>query len=196
MLIVWCAFLILMIIIGINDFLFFRIEDENIWALLALYVISCFLGISGNNLLLSLLIASSVFAVAFIMNQFNWIGGGDVKFLFPLVLFSENNLADLMLSVSVSGLILALIYLSAREKIDKLRKIIIQKIPRNKTWLLNITLLSLNRIEVSKLVDDKNAKPKKRRILSFKSLMKQEIPYGVALSCGGIYVVFENLWAR
>ena len=185
-----------MIIIGINDFLFFRIEDENIWALLALYVISCFLGISGNNLLLSLLIASSVFAVAFIMNQFNWIGGGDVKFLFPLVHFSENNLADLMLSVSVSGLILALIYLSAREKIDKLRKIIIQKIPRNKTWLLNITLLSLNRIEVSKLVDDKNAKPKKRRILSFKSLMKQEIPYGVALSCGGIYVVFENLWAR
>ena len=185
-----------MLIIGINDFLFFRIEDENVLALIFLYAISCFLGISGNNLLMSLSVASGVFVLAFIMNQFNLIGGGDVKFLFPLVLFSENNLAELLLSVSISGLILALIYLFAREKVDKLRKIIIEKIPRNKMRLLNITLLSLNRIEMSRLVDDKNASAKKRRVLSFKSLMKQEIPYGVALSCGGIYVVFENLWAR
>lgn len=194
--IVWSIFLILMLIIGINDFLFFRIEDENVLALIFLYAISCFLGISGNNLLMSLSVASGVFVLAFIMNQFNLIGGGDVKFLFPLVLFSENNLAELLLSVSISGLILALIYLFAREKVDKLRKIIIEKIPRNKMRLLNITLLSLNRIEMSRLVDDKNASAKKRRVLSFKSLMKQEIPYGVALSCGGIYVVFENLWAR
>ena len=194
--IVWGVFLVLMIIIGINDFLFFRIEDENVLALLLLYVISCFLGISGDNLLMSLSVASGVFILAFIMNQFNLIGGGDVKFLFPLVLFSENNLADLMLSVSIVGLVLAMFYLFAREKVDKLRKIIIAKISNNKTWLLNIALLSLNRIKVSRLVDDKNASVKKKRILSFKSLMKQEIPYGLALSCGGIYVVFENLWAR
>ncbi len=196
MLIIWCVFLILLIIIGINDFLFFRIEDENVLALLALYIISCFWGIFGNHLVMSLSIATGIFVLAFIVNQFNLIGGGDVKFLFPLVLFSENNLANLMLSTSVAGLILALVYLLAREKVNKLRKMIIQKIPRNKTWLLNITLLSLNRIEVSRLVDGKNATAKRRRILSFNSLMKQEIPYGVALSCGGIYVVFENLWAR
>ena len=198
--IIWGIFSIVLLIIALNDFLFFRIEDENILFLIGLYVISWLFGVSGNNLLMSFFSASVAFALAFVMNQFNWIGGGDVKFLFPLVLFAENNLLDFIVVTSFSGLILAIIYILAGGKIFQIRVKILKKLRplrknQNKNRLLNIVLLSLNRIEESKLIREKIG-GLKRKTFSWKSLLKQEIPYGIALSCGGLWVVLENLLAR
>ena len=200
LLVIWGIFSIVLLIIALNDFLFFRIEDENILFLIGLYVVSWILGVSGSNLLMSFFAASVAFALAFVMNQFNWIGGGDVKFLFPLVLFAENNLFDFIMATSFAGLILAIIYIAASGKIYEIRVKILKKLRplrknQNKNRLLNIVLLSLNRIEESKLIRGRNGK-QKRKTFSWKSLLKQEIPYGIALSCGGLWVVLENLLAR
>ena len=195
--IIWGIFSVLLLIISLNDFLFFRIEDENILCLIALYIVSCLFGITGNNILMDLFSASIAFSVAFVMNQLNWIGGGDVKLLFPLVLFAGGNLSCFILGISVAGLILAIIYLIIPHKINLLRKYIIQKLQKstknkNKSRMLSIVLLSLSRMKKSEFVNGRIT----ARSLSVKSLMKQEIPYGIALSCGGLCVMLENMLAR
>jgi Flp pilus assembly protein protease CpaA len=57
---------------------------------------------------------------------------------------------------------------------------------KKKFNLLNIILLSLSRVD--------------RRIVALRTYtvgaIRQEIPYGIAISCGGFYVIVENLLAR
>jgi Flp pilus assembly protein protease CpaA len=173
--------------VSAGDFLFFRIENEYVLSLMILYAISCVCGISGGNFFFALQVAGATFIVTFILNRFDLIGGGDVKLLFPMILLSENNMSDFWLGTSVSGLALALIYLfwgprilSVRKKITKHLALFSKK--RNKFNFLNIALLSLSRI-------DKRAVGLNPRGFN---AMKQEIPYGIAISCGGFYVVFES----
>jgi Flp pilus assembly protein protease CpaA len=87
----------------VNDFLFFRIENESVQCILLLYIISCVFGISGGNFIFSLTIAICVFAITWGLNQHDMIGGGDVKLLFPLILFAENNLCSFLIGVSISA---------------------------------------------------------------------------------------------
>jgi Flp pilus assembly protein protease CpaA len=188
---VWCIFGIVLLIISINDFLFFRIENEAVQFLLALYAVSCILGVSGTNFLFGLAIACGVFFITWALNQYNLIGGGDVKLLFPLLLFSENNLTTFMMGVSVSGLILSFIYIVFGRYIFFFRRKIVTWLyifykRRKKLALLNIALLSLGRIT-------KKAVSLKQCVINN---LKQEIPYGVALSCGGFCVIVENLLSR
>jgi Flp pilus assembly protein protease CpaA len=156
-----------------------------------LYVISYAIGVSGSRFVFGLSISVIVFAITLILNRYSLIGGGDVKLLFPLLLFAENNMYAFMIAVSVSGIVLSCIYIIFGKYIFFLRKkIITYLIKLNKTKkkfpLLNITLLSLGRIS-------KRAVLIKQRTIS---TLKQEIPYGVALSCGGFYVIMENLSSR
>lgn len=188
---IWALFCIILIIISVNDFLFFRIENEYILSLIALYGIAYLLKISGHNLAESAIIATVTFVLSVILNHFNLIGGGDVKLLFPLVLFADCNIVTFVIGMSISGLILSVIYFFIGRNILFLRKKIISNIDAlykncNNSVLLNITLLSFHRIDPEEVELSQRV---------FNS-MRQEIPYGIALSCGGLCVMIENLAAR
>ncbi|MDR1334091.1 MAG: hypothetical protein LBJ71_02640, partial [Holosporaceae bacterium] len=76
---IWALFGIILLIISIGDFLFFRIEDEYIIALVVLYAISYVSGVLGGNFTYGLMIATITFFVTLVMNHLGLIGGGDVK---------------------------------------------------------------------------------------------------------------------
>lgn len=179
---------IALIVVALNDFLFYRIEDETVWALCGIYALSCILGISGHNFLNGLYVAVGVFVVTFIMNRFDLIGGGDVKLLFPLLLFAESYFNEFLMGVSVGGLVLALAYMIGGRKICDFRKKIIKRLLQvekkyKKNFFLNLVLLSLGRIDSGSATLTYNAR----------SIWQQEIPYGVALSCGAFCVMLE-IW--
>lgn len=188
---IWASFCIILIIISFNDFLFFRIENEYVLSLIILYSISCLCSISGNNFVEAATIATVTLVISIILNQLNLIGGGDVKLLFPLILFADSNICTFVIGMSISGLILSVIYLLYGRNILFLRKKLlshIEAIYKNcKTpALLNISLLSFHRIAPEEIeLNQCEVNP-----------MKQEIPYGIALSCGGLCVMIENLAAR
>lgn len=185
-----CILSVVLLVVAINDFLFYRIEDESILCLIALYIISCAFGVSGNNFVFGFYMACAVSAVLIVLNQFELIGGGDVKLIFPLLLFAENNVGDFLIGTSVAGVILSLLYIVFQKRIILLRKRVINYIKkrktRNKSGFLNIALLSSSRISL--------------RSISLSSascsVLKQEIPYGIALACGSFYVIIESLLSR
>lgn len=188
---IWALFCIILIIISVNDFLFFRIENEYVLSLIALYGIAYLLKISGHNFAESAIIATVTFAISVILNHFNLIGGGDVKLLFPLILFADYNIITFVIGMSISGLILSVIYFFIGRNILFLRKKIMSNIDAlykncNNSVLLNIALLSFHRIDPEEVELSQRV---------FNS-MRQEIPYGIALSCGGLCVMIENLAAR
>ena len=63
-----------LIVIALNDFMFFRIENEYVLFLLLLYVVSYIFGVSGQNFAEAFGITCITFAICFILNQFNLIG--------------------------------------------------------------------------------------------------------------------------
>lgn len=171
-------------IISINDFLFFRIEDEYVISIIVLYIVAHILGIPGLNFVQNAIIATSIFLITYIMNCYNLIGGGDVKLLIPLILLSGTSVSSLLVGIALGGFFVSLIFLVLHKSIVSLRQKIILSLmsykKQNKSLFLNILLLSLSRIN--------------KRIVSPHSgdAMKQEIPYGIALACGGFYVIFEK----
>ena len=119
------------------------------------------------------------------------IGGDDVKFLFPLILFAEDNLDIFLIGVSVAGIVLAVIYMLFGRYIFAFRRKIVLKLlavrkNKKKNVFLNIVLLSLSRIT------------NRTAALTYRvtNVWRQEIPYGVALSYGGFCVILENLLSR
>ena len=180
---------IILAIISVNDFLFFRIEKEYVLSLMILYIISCLFGFSGQHILYGLTVATVVFAICFVLNQYGMIGGGDVKLLVPLLLFAEDNAIDFFVGMSIGGFFLGLTYFIAFRKIFFLRRKIVLTLyvlkKRHKNFmLLNFVLLSLNRIS--------------RKSVAFRrynsNALKQEIPYGIALACGGFFLIWN--WCR
>ena len=189
--VIWILFGLILLIIAINDFLFFRIEDEPVISLCVLYAISCIFGVSGHNFFEGFSIALAIFAITLVLNHYDMIGGGDVKFLFPLILFAEDNLDIFLIGVSVAGIVLAVIYMLFGRYIFAFRRKIVLKLltvrkSKKKNAFLNIALLSLSRIT------------NRTAALTYRvtSVWRQEIPYGVALSYGGFCVILENLLSR
>lgn len=188
---IWALFCIILIIVSLNDFLFFRIENEYVLALIILYSVSCLCNISGHNFVEAATIATVTLVISIILNQLNLIGGGDVKLLFPLILFADSDTCTFVMGMSISGLILSLIYLFYGRNILFLRKKLISHLDAiykncKSPVLLNISLLSFRRIAPEEIEFDQCEV----------NSMKQEIPYGIALSCGGLCVMIENLAAR
>jgi Flp pilus assembly protein protease CpaA len=190
-LVIWVLFGLILLIIALNDFLFFRIEDEPVIALCVLYIISCIFSISGHNFLEGFSIALAVFVITLVLNHCDMIGGGDVKFLFPLILFAEDNLDIFLVGVSVAGILLAIIYMLFGRYIFAFRRKVVLKLltirkNKKKNTFLNIVLLSLSRIT------------NRTAALTYrvKNVWRQEIPYGVALAYGGFCVILENLLSR
>ncbi|MDR2158213.1 MAG: prepilin peptidase [Holosporaceae bacterium] len=186
----WVAFGLILLIISAGDFLFFRIENEYVLSLMVLYAISYMLGVSGRNFTEGLVVAVATFVITLALNRFNLIGGGDVKLLFPVILFSENNISNFLVGISVGGVVLAAMYLIFSRQIFFIRRNLVRYLyafneKQKKSSLLRFVLLSLSRID--------------RRIVALSrykfDAMRQEIPYGIAISCGGFCVIFENLAA-
>jgi Flp pilus assembly protein protease CpaA len=188
---VWTVFGAILLIVSVCDFLFFRIENEYSLALLILYAISFVCGTSGSNFVEGLTIAAATFVVTAILNRFNLIGGGDVKLLFPAILLCENSLSTFWFGLSVGGIALAVVYLifgqgifSARQKL--IRRLFELSEKPDGYPSLNVILLSLGRVN-KRIVESK--KPTL-------SSMRREIPYGIAIACGGFCAIFESLAVR
>jgi Flp pilus assembly protein protease CpaA len=148
-------------------------------------------GVSGGNFMFGISIAVAVFGVTYILNQKNLIGGGDVKLLFPLLLFAESDMDEFIIGISVSGILLSMIYILYSKKIFIFRRKALR-------WLWNF-YQEQRRSLFLKFVLPSLARTNKNIVSSYKrpiNVWRQEIPYGIALSCGGLWVVIGNLLSR
>lgn len=178
--------MLILLIIAINDFLFFRIENEYVFALVLLYIFSCVIGISGHNIWQGVISASVAFVICFLLNQKGLLGGGDVKLIVPLLFFAENNPVSFITGMSIGGFFLGTIYIFYFRSIFFLRRrlvlsLYVLKKSCGNSVLLNFVLLSLSRISRKSV-----ALSRYRR-----DALKQEIPYGIALACGGFSLVLD-----
>ncbi len=184
---IWCCFAVVLLIIALNDFLFFRIENEYVLALILLYAVSYCFGVSGQNFAEALRITCITFAICFVLNQLNFIGGGDVKLLVPLIMFAENNVFNFIWGTAIGGLILALAYIFCGKMIASFRRrlfIIFSVLKKKKIRFLRFILLSFYKINTRSVKFE----------VSNTDVLKQEVPYGVALSCGGFFVIFDVMF--
>lgn len=184
---IWFCFAVVLIVIALNDFMFFRIENEYVLFLFLLYVVSYIFDVSGQNFAEACKIACITFAICFVLNQFNFIGGGDVKLIVPLILFAENNIFDFIWGTAVGGLIVALVYVFCGKKVITLRKklfIIFSELKKKKIRFLRFVLLSFYKIKARSVKFE----------VSNTDVLKQEVPYGVALACGGFFVIFDVMF--
>ncbi len=176
-----------MLIIAFNDFMFFRIENEYVLFLLLLYSVSYCFGVSGQNLSQAVQMAGISFVICFVLNQFDLIGGGDVKLLVPLILFAENDIFNFILGTSIGGLVVAIIYMFFDKRVISVRKKLFSKFlewKRENFKFLRFVLLSLYKIKASSVRFERNDA----------GVLKQEMPYGLALSCGGFFVIFDVIF--
>ena len=142
---IWLSFAVVLVIIALNDFMFFRIENEYVLFLFLLYAVSYCFGISGQNFVLAIETAAVTFAICFVLNQYNLIGGGDVKLLIPLILFAENDMFEFVWGTSIGGIVLALAYICCGKKIASLRKALFEifsELKKKKIRFLRFALLS------------------------------------------------------
>lgn len=168
---------VFLILIAINDILFYRIEDEFIVALLCTFILfTCFIDRSTG--VWSLLYAVIFFFVGAICNSLGMIGGGDVKMMSTLLLF-DPNITDLVFVMSVAGLVVGAIYYFAGRYISKIRHALLLSVFSKKECsilykMLFPSLLYLNRDDV--VADDPRG-------------LKMKIPYGVVISVGNLLVL-------
>ena len=103
------------------------------------------------------------------------------------MLFAENSMFEFIWGTAIGGLVLALIYIFCGKQLAMFRKrlfIIFSAMKKKKIRFLRIALLSLYKIK---------AKSVKLEVGST-DILKQEVPYGVALSCGGFFVIFDVMF--
>ena len=184
---IWFCFAVVLVIIALNDFMFFRIENEYVLFLFLLYAVSCCFGVSGQNFAEAFKVACITFAICFVLNQFNFIGGGDVKLLVPLILFAENNLFEFIWGTALGGFVVALVYMFCGKIITNLRRrmfLTFSVLKKKKIRFLRFVLLSLFKIRAGSV----------KFKVSEAGVLKQEVPYGIALSCGGLFVIFDVMF--
>jgi len=175
------------VIVALNDFMFFRIENEYVLFLFLLYAISYCFGVSGQNFILAIETAAITFAVCFVLNQYNLIGGGDVKLLVPLILFAENDMFEFVWGTSIGGVVLALAYICCGKRIANLRKKLFEIFSawkKKKIRFLRFALLSLYKIKAGSVDFE----------VGNTGVLKREVPYGVALACGGFFVIMNFMF--
>ena len=181
--------LILLLIVAINDFLFFRIEDSVNIALVVLFVIGwLFDCLPHYSIVNAVSIASFCFIISAILNYFELLGGGDVKLLFGIGLFISNNPSLFLYALSIFSLIIATAYMAKGGWIETFRR-----------RIANLALNKKNRHTVNRLLH-RIVFPSAYNITeaefhSFKQsscALKQEIPYGVILSFSTIFAILVN----
>ena len=187
--VVYCMFiaivLILLLIIAVNDFLFFRIEDSVNIAVVSLFGIGWLFGLLHNYSIVSALsVASFCFVVSVVLNYFELLGGGDVKLLFGVGLFISGNPSIFLYALSISSLIIATAYIYKGKEIEIFRKKMATIVINNKTNRILNKILFPSAYNISEV-----------EFLNFKQnacALKQEIPYGVILSFSTISSILVN----
>lgn len=181
--IVFFILAILLLCICINDFLYFRIENEYVIALITLYIIHLSLNVQQISILQHLSFAVLAFITCVILNYFDLMGGGDAKLIFPLALFAGDNIMNFLLYVSLAGLFLAAIYAFLGEKIELATKNVTTKINNinQNSKLRKIFLLSSTQYNLEK-----------QSITNTNTVMMKEIPYGIALSVGNFLAIIDQ----
>ena len=125
------ALSILFLIVCVNDFLFFRIEDSLSISLVVLYTIAYLSGDVNASIFQALSIASLCFVVSVILNHFDLLGGGDVKLLFGIGLFIAEDPMLFMICLSGFSLIIAAIYMTCSKAMERHRQRLSQLGTRN-----------------------------------------------------------------
>lgn len=98
---------------AVTDTREFRIPNECSLLLLALFPAHVWLSSTGVDVVGSVLVAASIFAVTFALYSFDRLGGGDVKLLSAMGLWAGPAFAaDLIVITTVTGAGLGLILLS------------------------------------------------------------------------------------
>jgi len=175
---------ILFLIVCINDFLFFRIEDSLSVSLVVLYAIAYISGDINSSILQALSIASLCFAISVVLNHFDLLGGGDVKLLFGIGLFISDSPISFMICLSVFSLIIAAIYITCSKNIELIRQRLSKTVFHLKDTYENQMMRYLYMAifpSAYKVTEEELSEIKQSD-----SVIKQEIPYGVILSLSTI----------
>lgn len=175
---------ILFLIVCINDFLFFRIEDSLSISLVVLYAIAYISGDINSSILQALSIASLCFAISVVLNHFDLLGGGDVKLLFGIGLFISDSPISFMICLSVFSLIIAAIYITCSKNIELIRQRLSKTVFHLKDTYENQMMRYLYMAifpSAYKVTEEELSEIKQSD-----SVIKQEIPYGVILSLSTI----------
>ncbi len=177
----YIAFGICALIIGIFDFLFYRIPN-----LFVLVLIGLFLGLSltlGDS---KFFIAASITGTiallsCYLLYVFGWLGAGDVKFIFAASLWaSQVNSLIFFLSISLAGGILALIYINFSAYIDQARLFLISFLGKHFNKSQFFRRYSEAPFIYATAVPTKETK----------------IPYGIAVAMGCLLVTYLTLFGH
>lgn len=188
---IFAVAVILFMVICVNDFLFFRIENSVVVGVIVYY---CLLLISGKmecSILYSISIASFLFVVSLILNHFDLLGGGDVKLLFGIGLLIPSRLFEFFCALSIMSMLMIFMYSFCNKKIGKIRAYYAIKVFRLKNqFIKKICFPSVMEITRGELMKDL------KFLKHNNSILKQEIPYGVILSIGSITSIGSMLLGK
>lgn len=167
---IFAVFLLLMIIISIDDFIFYEIKNSHIICLLAISICRWILKNStGVDLFYTLCIAAIVFVILYFLSIKDLIGGGDVKLAPALILFlGYKESYDFFFITSLIGGMIAVFYILFTKYINILRNIFFK--------------IFSNRVGRFILCSSGN----KFSYIEPKSIFRIEIPYGIALCMGAL----------
>lgn len=165
------------------DFLFYRIPNVFMGILLIIFCLFSFIGLmeegGWNDLKISLLVSGVSLIIGLLFYAMKWMGAGDVKFLFVSILWSSYvSLTFILLFVTsiVGGVIAAICYFFPGY-IDGLRLKIVDRIKpffEDNAFVMGY----INQPFVYMATEDQQ---------------KVRIPYGVAIACGVLFIVYSVL---
>ena len=123
----YLAFLALSFFAALTDFLFYRIPNIFILAILCGVGVKLFLEYSSIDFYLTGLIFMTTLLAGYLLYAFKAMGAGDAKLLSASILWMvPQNVIDYLIIVAISGGLLAICYIFWYSKIDLMRARIIE----------------------------------------------------------------------
>lgn len=175
----YIGFMICAVLAGIFDFLFYRIPNLFVIAIIGLFFIMLPVAGSDHFNLFPLAIGGVTLIICIIFHICGWLGAGDVKFITVTSLWAAKvNFLAFLLSTALAGGILALAYITLSVHIDTIRLFLIstaEQMFRNNAFF--------------KIYNDEpfiyaTTFPKAKR----------KVPYGVAIMVGCLFIGFLALF--
>lgn len=157
------------------DFLFYRVPNQIVLAIICLFFLMVISGYFPSSLMLTFLISAIILIVCYVFYVFGWCGAGDAKFIFAASLWAGSQYgAVFLLSVAFMGGVLALFYVPFAAYIDKTRQFLISFLSR-----------SLNRFPLF------NRYAQEPFIYTNAKVLKEiKVPYGIAVAMGSFVVIY------
>ncbi len=155
---------------ALQDFLYFKIPNYCVGALIILFIIKVIVLQDVADLYFPLLVFAGVLTGGFVLYSFKLLGAGDAKLLAATAMWaSEFNLLAFVVFTALAGGIISLLYLWLGRTFESTR-------------VLAVNLFS------SVLVN----KGQKAEVTELASAPKRVIPYGVAIFVGSVVVTIQS----